>query len=425
MVDRRDLEGALLRATDWVQAEYAYIEDIAVGMGCEKRLESGPGVAFRLEGKVICRAHPKRDHLAVGLPDRMRSDVQALTLVLRAQKGLAWFNYAPGVADHDTIERLLGISADPARSTTRSPRSDVRDNNRVPPDDEADLLLILRVLRAFQHHETATGLPLRSVKPLRETLFFRWDGPRLPPGGKYSPLIPHSPAARDQYAAHVSLCSGAFVLAQAGLLDGHRATTHWMHAAELATRYPLVQVDPTVLYVHDDVWTSAGSAAALDMCLELVRNDYGTAIANEVARRIVTPPHRNGGQAQYIRPRPTPTRAPLSDTLDWARRNVDTVTVPAIAARAGTSTRTLHRTMTRLTGGSPQEWLLRERLQSAQELLEATALTIDAIAARTGLGSAANLRSHFANTFGVSPSEYRNTFSTNENTARLSAAAGA
>ncbi len=232
-------------------------------------------------------------------------------------------------------------------------------------------------------------------------------------------------AAHARGARIASLCSGAFVLAQAGLLDGHRATTHWMHAAELATRYPLVQVDPTVLYVHDDVWTSAGSAAALDMCLELVRNDYGTAIANEVARRIVIPPHRNGGQAQYIRPRPTPTRAPLSDTLDWARRNVDTVTVPAIAARAGTSTRTLHRTMTRLTGGSPQEWLLRERLHSAQELLEATALTIDAIAARTGLGSAANLRSHFANTFGVSPSEYRNTFSTNENTARLSAAAGA
>ncbi len=203
MVDRRDLEGALLRATDWVQAEYAYIEDVAVGMGCEKRLESGPGVAFRLEGKVICRAHPKRDHLAVGLPDRMRSDVQALTLVLRAQKLFAWFNYEPGVADRDKIELLLSSSADLARSTTRRTQSNLRDNNQVPPNDEADLRLILTVLRAFQNHETATG-DTSAAKPLRERLFFRWEAPRLPPGGKYSPLIPHSPAARDQYATHAS-----------------------------------------------------------------------------------------------------------------------------------------------------------------------------------------------------------------------------
>jgi len=203
VVDRRDLEGALLRATDWVQAEYAYIEDVAVGMGCEKRLESGPGVALRLDGKVIFRAHPKRDHLAVGLPDRMRSDVQALTLVLRAQKFFAWFNYEPGVADRDTIELLLSSSADLARSTTRRPQSNLRDNNRVPPNDEADLRLILTVLRAFQNCETATG-DTSAAKPLRETLFFRWEAPRLPPGGKYSPLIPHSPAARDQYATHAS-----------------------------------------------------------------------------------------------------------------------------------------------------------------------------------------------------------------------------
>lgn len=139
----------------------------------------------------------------------------------------------------------------------------------------------------------------------------------------------------------------------------------------------------------------------------------------------MTPPHRNGGQAQYIRARSTPTKAPLSDTLDWARRNIDTITVTAIAAHAATSSRTLHRTMTRLTGDSPQEWLLRERLRSAQELLEATALTIDAIAARTGLGSAANLRSHFGNTFGVSPGEYRKTFSTNDSSACLPATTSA
>jgi AraC family transcriptional activator FtrA len=217
--------------------------------------------------------------------------------------------------------------------------------------------------------------------------------------------------ANDHGARIVSICSGAFVIAQAGLLDGRRATTHWMHADELAAKHPQTEVDPTVLYVHDGVWTSAGSAAALDMCLELVRVDHGTAVANEVARRIVTPPHRSGGQAQYLRPRPTPTGSDLADTLDWARCNLDTVTVTMIAARAGTSTRTLHRAMTRLTGGSPQEWLLRERIHAAQELLETTSLTIEAIATRTGIGSAANLRSHFTRTLGTPPGQYRTTFS--------------
>lgn len=222
-------------------------------------------------------------------------------------------------------------------------------------------------------------------------------------------------ALRSAYARGAriaSLCSGAFVLAQAGLLDGRRATTHWMHAAELAARYPRIQVDPSVLYLNEGVWTSAGSAAALDMCLELVRVDHGAAIANEVARRIVIPPHRSGGQAQYIRPRPVPIGPALGDTLGWARRNLDTVTVTAIAARAGTSSRTLHRMMRRLTGGSPREWLMRERLRSAQELLESTNLTTDAIAMRTGLGSAANMRGHFSRTLGLSPTQYRDTFAT-------------
>jgi len=172
VVDRHDLEGALSRVTDWVQAEFAYIEDVAAGLGCARRIESGPGVAFRLEGKVIGRAHPKRGHVGVGLPDRMRSDVEALTGALRTQTSFAWFNYAPGVADRDTIELLLCTSAGDASSLTRLPRFDVRDNKRVPSNDDADLRLILTVLRAFQHHKTATGVP-SAVKPLRETLFFR------------------------------------------------------------------------------------------------------------------------------------------------------------------------------------------------------------------------------------------------------------
>lgn len=216
--------------------------------------------------------------------------------------------------------------------------------------------------------------------------------------------------ASERGSRIASVCSGAFVLAAAGLLDGRRATTHWMHAEELAARYPRTTVDPSVLYIHDGPWTSAGSAAALDMCVELVRLDHGSAVANEVARRIVIPPHRNGGQAQYLRPRPTPTGSDLAQTLDWARHHLDTVTVAAIASHAGTSARTLHRTITRLTGSSPQEWLLRERICSAEELLETTDLTVAAIAARSGFGSAANLRTHFAETVGVPPSQYRATF---------------
>lgn len=219
-------------------------------------------------------------------------------------------------------------------------------------------------------------------------------------------------AANGRGTRIASVCSGAFVLAEAGLLAGRRATTHWMHADELAARYPSVTVDATVLYIHDGLWTSAGSAAALDMCLELVRLDHGAAVANEVARRIVVPPHRSGGQAQYLRPRPTPIGSDLAETLDWARSNLATVTITAIADHAGTSARTLHRTITRLTGNSPQEWLLRLRTHAAQELLESTTLTIAAIAARTGLGSAANLRTHFANNIGIPPSEYRSRFST-------------
>lgn len=220
-------------------------------------------------------------------------------------------------------------------------------------------------------------------------------------------------AAHQRGARIVSFCSGAFVLAEAGVLDGRRATTHWMHADELAARYPRIDVDPTVLYVHDEVWTGAGSAAGLDLCIELVRRDLGAAVANEVARRIVVPPHRDGGQAQFIRPRPVHPESPgLDDLMHWARANLDTVTVTALAARANVSGRTLHRMIRAQTGRAPQSWLHGERIRAAQELLETTDLTIDAIAARTGLGSATNLRGHFTGAVGVPPSAYRATFGT-------------
>lgn len=219
----------------------------------------------------------------------------------------------------------------------------------------------------------------------------------------------------------VSLCSGAFVLAEAGLLDGRRATTHWMHAEDLARLYPSVTVDPGVLYVHDDVWSSAGSAAAIDLCLELVRRDFGAAIANEVARRVVIPPHRDGGQSQFIRYRPSTAAAKDDDVEHWARRHLAEVTVTAMARYAGISVRSLNRQFRSRSNLSPQEWLRREKLQTTQELLESTDLTVEAIALRVGLGTAANLRTHFAVEYGVPPGAYRRTFSSHSASATASA----
>jgi AraC family transcriptional regulator, transcriptional activator FtrA len=227
--------------------------------------------------------------------------------------------------------------------------------------------------------------------------------------------------AHDQGARIAGICSGAFVLAQAGLLDGLRATTHWMHASELARRFPTVTVDADVLYVQQDrIWTSAGTAAAIDLCLELVRRDHGAAIANEVARRMVTPPHRGGGQAQYIRTTSvTPHGDPLADTLAWARANLDReLSIVELADRAGMSHRTLIRRFRTTTHTTPQQWLARERIMAAQQLLETTTLPIDRVAQRSGHGSAANLRLQFQRHVGVTPSAYRATFnSTNPDSA--------
>jgi AraC family transcriptional activator FtrA len=225
-------------------------------------------------------------------------------------------------------------------------------------------------------------------------------------------------AVRDAHARGariVGICSGAFVLAHAGLLHGRRATTHWMHADELARRFADVTVDPAVLYVEDrGVFTSAGTAAGIDLCLELVRQDHGTAAANELARRMVVPPHRDGGQAQYLRlPIPPTHDRQLTSLIEWAVGNLDRqITVQDLAQRAYVSRRTLIRRFHDTVGLTPQQWLLRQRLLTAQDLLETTALTVEQIAERAGMGSAANLRHHFNKQLGVSPLTYRRTFAT-------------
>jgi len=227
------------------------------------------------------------------------------------------------------------------------------------------------------------------------------------------PLIEALRHAHGRGARIASICTGAFVLAEAGLLDGRRATTHWMHATELARRYPQVRVDPRVLYVDTgDILTSAGSAAGLDLCLHMVRKDHGTAVANALARRIVVPPHREGGQAQYVdQPlAPTPEKG-LGPVLDWARARIgQPITVPDLASQAGVSPRTFTRRLHAAAGTSPLQWLLHERIRLAQQLLESTAEPVERIARRCGFGVASGMRRHFVRVTGVSPQAYRKTF---------------
>ncbi|BCJ37829.1 AraC family transcriptional regulator [Actinocatenispora thailandica] len=220
-------------------------------------------------------------------------------------------------------------------------------------------------------------------------------------------------AAHAAGARVASLCTGAFVLAAAGLLDGRRATTHWAHTAALAARHPRVTVDPDVLYVDNgSVLTSAGKAAAMDLCLHLVRLDHGSAVANAVARRLVVPPHRDGGQAQFVTaPVPASDAVPLAGLFDWALARLDRpLTVTDLARRASMSPRNLGRHFRAATGTTPLQWLLSQRIRRAQELLERTDDGIDAIAAATGMGTAATLRRHFHRTVGVPPDTYRRTF---------------
>jgi AraC family transcriptional activator FtrA len=220
-------------------------------------------------------------------------------------------------------------------------------------------------------------------------------------------------AAHDSGARIASICTGAFVLAAAGLLDGRRVTTHWMHAARLARAYPNVHVEPDVLYIDDgDILTSAGTAAGIDLCLHIVRIDYGIAVANQLARRLVTAPHRPGGQAQFI-PSPVPEddQHPLADLFAWALGHLDEpLTVTDLARQANMSPRNLSRHFAAATATTPLQWLLTQRIHRAQELLETTDHSIDHIADTTGMGTAATLRRHFHRVIGVPPDTYRRTF---------------
>jgi transcriptional regulator GlxA family with amidase domain len=211
-----------------------------------------------------------------------------------------------------------------------------------------------------------------------------------------------------------SVCAGTFVLAQAGLLDGLRATTHWLVAPELARLHPRVEVDPDVLYVDNgQVLTSAGAAAGLDLCLYMIRRDYGSAVAADAARLSVMPLEREGGQAQFIvhRQPPVPQGAVLEPLLRWLEENADReLTLDEIARRAGMSTRTLLRRFREQCGTTPLQWLHRTRIHQAQHLLETGDHSVERIAARVGFGSPTAFRDRFKRITGVSPQAYRRAF---------------
>ncbi|AXK35128.1 helix-turn-helix domain-containing protein [Streptomyces armeniacus] len=239
-----------------------------------------------------------------------------------------------------------------------------------------------------------------------------------PPGAPAPPAVTAAlRAAHRRGARTVAICTGAFVLAQAGLLDGRRATTHWRDTARLAADFPRVRVDQDVLFVdHGDVATSAGTGAGIDLCLHLVRSDHGAAYAAQIARNMVLPPHREGSQLQYAaRPaRPVPARADesLAPLLEWATSRLDTrLTLDHLAEHAGLSGRTLARRFTEQLGTSPGQWLLDQRLDAARALLEQTDLPVEAIATRVGLTSAVNLRRRFRTHLGTTPGAYRRAFS--------------
>ncbi|KOX04185.1 MULTISPECIES: GlxA family transcriptional regulator [unclassified Streptomyces] len=219
--------------------------------------------------------------------------------------------------------------------------------------------------------------------------------------------------AVDRGTRVLSVCSGVFLLAAAGLLDGRRCAVHWHHAEQLSRRFPRLTVEPDVLYVDEDpVITSAGTAAGIDACLHLVRKEQGPEVANKIARRMVVPPHRDGGQAQFIeRPLPKAPCDTVGEVLAWMEAHLDQeVTVEQLAARAHMAPRTFARRFQQETGTTPYRWILRQRVLLAQELLERTDETMDAVAWRTGFGTAAALRHQFLRALGTTPNAYRRAF---------------
>ena len=267
-------------------------------------------------------------------------------------------------------------------------------------------------LRATGGVTVSADFGLETLQKAETVVIPGWRGQDVVPPDE---LLNALRTAYQSGARVLSVCSGVFVLAHAGLLDGRRATTHWMYADKLASQFPQIEVDPAVLYIDEgQVVTSAGSAAGLDMCLNVVRQDHGAEIANRVARRLVIAPHRDGGQAQFIEQPVDASDARFAGLLEWIRDNLDqSLTIPLLAERAAMSGRTFERRFRQITGQAPGAWIRRQRLAVACKLLESGRGSVESIASQTGFGSAENLRHHFRNNLGVNPLQYRQRFSVN------------
>ncbi|BFU47217.1 GlxA family transcriptional regulator [Krasilnikovia sp. MM14-A1004] len=267
-----------------------------------------------------------------------------------------------------------------------------------------------RPVRTHAGFEITTGHDLTPVESADLVAVVPYDYDREPPAEVLDALR----RAHARGARLMSMCTGAFALGAAGLLDGRRCTTHWRHTEALAARFPAARVDPDVLYVADDrVLTSAGTAASIDLGLHLVRQEHGSAVATAMARRMVVPPHRDGGQAQFIE---TPLPAlghcdTLQPVLNRVLEELDQDhTVDTMAAQAHMAPRTFARRFRAETGVTPHDWLTGQRVLLARRLLEDSDLGVDAIAVRAGFGSAATLRHHFTRRLSTTPQAYRATF---------------
>lgn len=285
-------------------------------------------------------------------------------------------------------------------------------------ETEAQSLFQLRVcaaepgpLRTSAGFDVATRHGLRELAQADVIVVPSWRDPheRAP-----EPLLAALRRAHKRSATLVGLCLGAYVLAEAGVLDGKLATTHWRWTELFRQRFPKVRLDPDVLYVDQgNVVTSAGTAAGIDCCLHVVRRQYGAEVTNRIARNLVVPPHRQGSQAQYIE-QPVLSRAtdtPLTKTLHWAARHLDqSHTLDSLAARALMSRRSFTRHFRQHTGTTVGQWLLSQRLSLAQRMLETTDQPIERIAERAGFGTALSMRQHFGVAFHTTPSMYRREF---------------
>jgi transcriptional regulator GlxA family with amidase domain len=238
-----------------------------------------------------------------------------------------------------------------------------------------------------------------------------WEDPEAAPAEALLQALRDTVARGGRVMSH---CTGIYVLAASGLVDGRTVATHWRAAEDVRRRFPAIRVDPDVLYVDDDpIFTSAGTAAGIDTCLHILRREHGASVASAVARRMVVPPHRDGGQSQFA-----PCAVPdlddtsrLHETLVWAQDNLSTdLTVDQLAGRALMSPRSFARHFRATTGSTPHAWLLAQRVGLAQQLLESTDLSVDEVARRSGLGAATTLRHHFGLRLGISPQAYRRTF---------------